>query len=376
MEESGKNLCICGGGSLGTVIAGTASARGFRVSLLSERAEQWHDEITVHACDGTIFSGKLSRKSASAKDVIPESDFVLLCVPGYLIRATLEKIAPHLRAGTSVGSVVSSTGFFFLAPEILPAGTPLFGLQRVPYIARVSDYGRFAELLGYKSEIRLATRDFPDDFSRDAFRQKIETLFETPTVLLKSYWDAALTNSNPLLHPCRLYGMWKDWDGKTPYSEHTLFYEDWDDFSSEVLIAADEEFFALLKKLPVTPGAIPRLLDYYECGNASELTRKLKSIPAFRKIRAPMLAVPGGFIPDVKNRYFTEDIPFGLKIIKQLSEQNNVKTPVIENVLRWGEQLLPPPPSLFYLQINEKNQPTVIYFAKPCASTRPERNAA
>lgn len=340
MQESGKNLCICGGGSLGTVVAGTAFARGFRVSLLSERAEQWSDEIMVHACDGKTFFGKLSRKSALAEDVIPEANFVLLCVPGYLIRATLEKISPYLRAGTAVGSVVSSSGFFFAAQETLPAGTPLFGFQRVPYIARVCDYGKSADLLGYKSEIRLAMKDFPSADSQEAFRQKIESLLATPTVSLKSFWDAALTNSNPLLHPCRLYGMWKDWDGETLYSKHTLFYEDWDDFSAEILIAADEEFFALLKKLPVTPGAIPRLLDYYECKTASDLTRKLKSIPAFQKIRAPMLSVPGGFIPDVKNRYFTEDIPFGMKIIKQLAEQNNILTPTIDRVLSWADKLL------------------------------------
>jgi len=344
MEIPGKTLCICGGGSLGHVIAGTAAARGFCVNLLSGRAEQWHDEITIHACDGKVFSGNLSKKSASASDVIPDADFVLLCVPGYLIRETLEKVAPHLHTGTPVGSVVSSSGFFFAAQEVLPAGTPLFGFQRVPYIARVSEYGKSADLLGYKNEIRLATKDFPSADSQEAFRQKIEKLLDTPTALLKSFWDAALTNSNPLLHPCRLYGMWNDWDGKTPYAQHTLFYEDWDDFSSEILIAADEEFFALLKKLPVTPGAIPRLPDYYECGNASELTRKLKSIPAFRKIRAPMLAVPGGFIPDVKNRYFTEDIPYGIKIIKQLAQQNNVETPTINRVLNWGLQFFPPPP--------------------------------
>ncbi len=340
MSESGNNLCICGGGSLGTVIAGTAPARGFRVSLLSERADKWRDEITVFACDGGTFSGKLSRKSALANEVVPEADFVLLCVPGYLIRATLEKIAPYLRAGTAVGSVVSSSGFFFAAQETLPVGTPLFGFQRVPYIARVSEYGKSADLLGYKNEIRLATKDFPSDDSQEAFRQKIENLLATPTVLLKSFWDAALTNSNPLLHPCRLYGMWKDWDGETPYSEHTLFYDDWDDFSSEILIKSDEEFFELLKKLPVTPGAIPRLLDYYECKTASDLTRKLKGIPAFQKIRAPMLAVFGGFIPDVKNRYFTEDIPFGMKIIKQLAVQNNILMPTIDRVLNWADKLL------------------------------------
>lgn len=338
-----KTICICGGGALGHVIAGTAAARGFRINLLSEHAENWSDSVCVSACDGKIFFGKISEKSKDSREVIPAADFVLLCVPGNQIRSMLKKIVPALPRGIPVGCVVSSSGFFFAAREILPAGTPLFGFQRVPYIARVSDYGKSAELLGYKKELRIAFENFSDGDAREAFRREIEILFDTPTFSLNSFWDAALTNSNPLLHPCRLYGMWKDWDGETAYAHQAFFYEDWDDFSSEILIRADEEFFALLRKLPVTPGAISKLLDYYECDGAHALTCKLRSIPAFQRILAPMRVVPGGFVPDVGNRYFIEDIPFGMKIIKDLAVKNGVVTPTIDRILAWSSELPPPP---------------------------------
>lgn len=339
MPIAQKTLCICGGGSLGHVIAGTASFRGFRVNLFSPRAETWQDEIVIRDCNGKLFNGKLEKKSAFPEEVIASSDIVLLCVPGFLIRSTLEKIVPYLREGAAVGSVVSSSGFFFEAQDILPKTIPIFGFQRVPYIARTIEYGKCAELLGYKNELRLATENFDSADSRESFRVLVEKIFETPVSLLNSFWEAALTNSNPLLHPCRLYGMWSKWDGKTVYEQCPRFYEDWDDFSSETLVAADEEFFALLEKLPVTSGAIPRLLDYYECSDASALTRKMKSIPAFKKILAPMLSVPGGFIPDVNNRYFTEDIPFGMQIIKKLAAQHGIVTPTIDAVLSWAKKM-------------------------------------
>lgn len=40
---------------------------------------------------------------------------VLICLPGYAIAKTLEAIKPFLDSDTIVGTVVSSTGFFFEA---------------------------------------------------------------------------------------------------------------------------------------------------------------------------------------------------------------------------------------------------------------------
>lgn len=327
-------ICICGGGNLGHVVAGFLAARkDCMVSLLTRRPAQWQQQLTVSTPDGQQLTGRLDRISCEPAEVIADADLVLLCLPGYSIREVLLQIQPFLRVHTPVGSVVSSTGFFFEALELLPSETPLFGFQRVPFIARTTIYGHSAALLGYKPQLSIAIEHASE---KEPLRATIERLFRTPVQLLSSYYEASLTNSNPLLHPARLYTLWKDWHEGVVYDSQPMFYEMWTEEASELLIALDCEFFHLLRVLPVREGSIPTILDYYESTDAASLTRKLRSIEAFKGILAPMKAVAGGFVPDFQSRYFTEDFPFGMRIIQQLARQHQVAIPMIDKVLMWG----------------------------------------
>ena len=218
---------------------------------------------------------------------------------------------------------------------MLPSDTPLFGFQRVPFISRLTEYGRSATLLGYKPSLSISVEQTED---KESLRQTIEHLFHTPTQLLGSYYEVSLTNSNPILHPSRLYTLWKDWHEGVVYPTQSQFYEEWTDEASELLIAMDNEFQALLDTLPVTKGSIPTILDYYESHDAPSLTLKLHSIKAFQGILSPMKAVKGGFVPDFQSRYFTEDFPYGLKLIQQLAQKQGVQTPVINKVMEWGSK--------------------------------------
>ena len=353
-------LTICGGGNLGHVIAAFAAHRGYEVRLLTRHPERWSHDITIDTPDGKLITGHISRISNRPEDVIPQSDIILLCLPGYAIADCLRGIAPLLypqmggrpeSAATppplgggwvgAIGSVVSSTGFFFEALKILPPTTPLFGFQRVPFIARVKEYGRSAHLLGYKPQLNMAVEHLQD---AEPLRQQIEQLLDTPVELLGSHYEASLTNSNPLLNTSRLFTLWHDWHEGMVYPTQSRFYADWTDEASQLLIDMDREFFRLLDVLPVRPGSIPTILDYYESHDAASLTRKLRSIPAFRDILSPMKRLPsfgegqgdGPFIPDFQSRYFTEDFPYGLAIIRRLMQEHHIAAPYIEMVYQWG----------------------------------------
>jgi len=330
-------IVIYGGGSLGHVVSAVLSSNNdCEVCLLTGHPEKWNNNIRVTDCNGIIYSGHIKEVNLDAKKIIPNSDIILFCIPGFLIENALKNIRPYLNSDTKVGSIVSSTGFFFMAESILHKNTQLFGFQRTPFIARVVDYGKSAKLLGYKAELKLATKNIVDI---ESFRILIEKLFSTPTSLLSSYLEASLTNSNPILHPCRLYGMWHNWHKGIIYKRHFLFYEEWDDFSSDILIKCDKEFFSLLKCLNIDK-SIPTLLDYYDSNNSSTLSEKLRSIQAFKGIRAPMVKTDGGFVPDFNSRYFTEDFPFGLSIIRNLAHKNNIKTPCIDKIYNWYSSLI------------------------------------
>lgn len=326
-------ICICGGGNLGLVCAGyLGSKKDVSLMIFTRKPSLWASELVVIDPYQNQFRCRPIMISAEAKEVIPQSDIVLLCLPGFAIESTLKEILPYVTKNTVIGSIVSSTGFFFMAHEILPKSIPLFGFQRVPFIARTTEYGHKANLLGYKQELRIAVEGLPD---KENFRNTIEVLFSTPTQLLNNYYEACLTNSNPILHTGRLFSMWHHWNGDV-YDKPILFYKEWNDEASQLIIDMDEEFMRLVRALGISETAIPSLLTYYESSDKSTLTKKIISIPAFSSIFAPMRQVNNGWIPDFKSRYFIEDFPFGLRYIKQELSRLAIPAPIICKVYQWG----------------------------------------
>ena len=335
------NICICGGGSLGHTIAGfVASKEDYNVSLLTRHPEKWSQAIDVTDLDGRNYHGELFCVTDKPSIVVPDADIVLLCLPGYAIENVLQQIRPHLRNTTFVGSVVSSTGFFFVATQLLPCDIPIFGFQRVPFIARVKEYGKSANLLGYKPSLSVAIEHSSYDKKRE-LTLLLERIFNVPIKLLSSHYEVSLTNSNPLLHTSRIYTLWKEWKPGIKYNCCPLFYADWTIEAAHYYINMDREFQALLKLLPVTQGAIPNVLDYYESHDEKSLCDKLASIPAFKGIMAPMIGNDDdGYVPDFNSRYFTEDFPYGLYSIVKVAKDINFSTPVIDEVFLWGMDVI------------------------------------
>lgn len=329
-----QTICICGGGSLGHTVAASISHNGYHVNLLTGHPSRWSHHIEVTDCNGQLIKGEISLISNNPEEVIPSADIVLFCLPGYLIQSTLRTIAAFLRPDTEVGSVVCSSGFFWMAQHELGNGKKLFGFQRVPFISRVTQYGAKAALKGYKSLLKIGGSRNSDLQSLSAF---FTQALNTPTVALSHYLEATLTNSNPILHPARIYGMLSDRTGDL-YDREYLFYEEWDEKSSDILIQCDNEFQQILSKLPIHQDKIPCLLDYYESADAPSLTQKIRSIQAFKGIKMNMIPQNDGqFAVDYSNRYFTEDIPYGLLIIKSLGILLELPTPMIDKVIYWTQ---------------------------------------
>lgn len=325
-------ICICGGGNLGHVCAGFLAYKGHQVSVLTTKPERWSKSIEIIAPEGS-FCGQLTQVTSLPDKVIPQAEIVLVCLPGFAIHDELTKIKPYLSKACRVGTVVSSTGFFFEAFKMLPTDIPLFGFQRVPFISRIIEYGQKAELKGYKDSLHVAIEQTED---KESLRLILEQLFEKPVTLAESYYEVSLSNSNPILHPSRLYTMWKDWQPGFVYPRNPQFYAEWTLDASTLLLQMDDELQQLLKVLGLKDGCIPPILDYYETKDAETLTNKLRSIKAFQNIASPMKAVENGFIPDFSSRYFTEDFPYGMRFIVETAQKHHVRVPVIEKTYHWG----------------------------------------
>lgn len=331
-----QRICICGGGNLAHVVGGYLSAKpDCEVRLLTRHPERWQQDRSLQLTDinGRSFDSTFAVLSSDPAQTVAGADMVLLCLPGFAIAQVLESVKNHISAHTLVGSILSSTGFFLMAQKILPERAGLFGFQRVPFIARINEYGKSASLLGYKPSLAFATINV---INPQELGNTLSQLFEVPVTWLDNYLKVTLTNSNPLLHPCRLYGIFGK--GKTEFDRPILFYEEWDNLSSQTLIDCDAEFRHLLDRLGITGQEIVPILDYYESHDAQSLTDKIRSIQAFKGLTAPMIRTGNGkYGPDWQNRYFTEDIPYGLLIIKAFACKYCIDTPTIDRVLEWAQ---------------------------------------
>ena len=149
-----------------------------------------------------------------------------------------------------------------------------------------------------------------------------------------------MTPSNPILHTTRLRTIFEDYHEGVVYDKLPLFYEEWDDASSKLLIACDEEEQQICKALPEFKlEFVKSLRVHYESPTVEAMTAKISWIPAFRGLTTPSVKVDGGFIPDLHSRYFTADFSYGLTIIKQIGVFAGADTPNIDATLAWYDRI-------------------------------------
>lgn len=333
------NICICGGGSQGHISAGVIGGNpNYVVNILTRKPSLWSHDFKSIDLEGKEYIAKLRVITDKPEEIIPDVDLVLICLPGYAICDELKKIKPYLKKDTIVGSVFGGSGFFLDVQKILGTEVKSFALQRVPYTGRPLEYGHSARLKGYKPYLKVATMNIDN---QDGIVSMLTDWYHTPVYKLSHYLEATLSNSNPLLHPCRLYVLFKDWTSEKVYKKIPYLYDkDWDDESSALWVACDNELSKIISRLPVNKEEVPTVLEYYGCKNIKELTSKMQSIVPFKGVQPHMIESAGGYKLDTSHRYFIEDIPYGLVLIKSFAELTEVDTPNIDKVLYWAQNLM------------------------------------
>jgi opine dehydrogenase len=332
-------VCICGGGSQAHISAGVIGSNpNYCVNILTRQPEKWCHDFVTKDLEGKEYIAVLNEISNEPKEIIPQSDIILICLPGYAIRSVLLNIKDYVQSNSIIGCVFGGSGFFLEAFDIFGKSLKGFALQRVPFTGRSLEYGHSAILKGYKPYLKVATTNIENP---KYIAELLQDMYNTPVHLLSHYLEATLSNSNPILHPVRLYVLFKDWTPDTFYSTIPFMYNaDWNDETSELWVKCDDELRAIINRLPIKAQEIPTVLDYYECSGIKELTRKIQSIEPFKNVQPHMIETPQGYQLDIDHRYFKEDIPFGLVIIKSVAEYVGVSTPNIDLVLSWAQKVM------------------------------------
>ena len=161
-------------------------------------------------------------------------------------------------------------------------------------------------------------------------------LWGIPCTALPNYLSVTLTPSNPIFHTTRLRTLFADYEEGKMYERNLLFYGEWSDASSELLIACDGELQEMLKIMDKLDLHDVRSLKlHYESDTVDAMTKKLCSIKSLHNLSSPIKQVDGGWVPIFKSRYFTADFPYGLAIIEELAAILVFDAPNIRDTMDW-----------------------------------------
>ena len=135
-----------------------------------------------------------------------------------------------------------------LGSRVGETGITIFGLQFVPFLCKATKYGSEAEIFGPKNY--LCVTAYPTS-KQDKVALFTTLLWSTPCRTVPNFLSLTLTPSNQIIHPGRVYGYFKDWDGKKGFDPSKLprLYGELDEESANQIQLLDDEIQAIKRAI-------------------------------------------------------------------------------------------------------------------------------
>lgn len=332
------NVTVVGGGNVGTQIATHCAEKGHAVTVYTSKPQSFSKNLTVVNEHGqTIHQGEIKSSTSDERQAFERADLVFITMPAYCMDDIAKKILPYVHGGMKIGIVPGTGGGECAFGECINAGAVLFGLQRVPSVARLVEYGKTVRATGYRKTLHVAALP---NAETEKIRGIVASVFDMECEALPNYLNLTLTPSNPILHTTRLRTIFADYQSGVHYDRLPLFYEEWSDETSELLFACDEEvqrLCAAMREFDLS--CVKSLKLHYQSDTPEALTRKIRSIDGFKGLTTPSVCEAEGYIPDLNSRYFTADFSYGLTIIKQIADLYGVSVPNVTDTLAWYRKI-------------------------------------
>ena len=329
-------ICIIGGGNIGTAMAIMAANSGKAdVVILTSDPQRWHYDLvmTDHVLGKSVHA-QVANITSDYEQAVNGSDMILITHPSFLVPNTLEQVSMHLKKPSIIGIIPGTGGAEFAAQKLLQSGHIFFGVDRVPCISRVTEYGKSVDA-SFKKSVRLCAIPGKET---ERICSLFSYIFGVGCFAVRNYLTITLTPSNPILHTSRLFALCQS-HSQAVWAAPPMFYQDWDDASSELLLQCDVELQELCGALSDIPLDVIPLRIHYEADTVQAMTQKLRSLSALKSIPCPMMRVDGGYALDLASRYFTEDFPYGLCILKGFAAACRMSVPHMDMILRWYESM-------------------------------------
>jgi len=387
-------ITVVGGGNIGTQFAVHSAEKGHSVTIYTSCPDYFAEHLTIIDKENkVIHEGNIVLATSDPHEAFHDADMIMITMPPTMMIPLAQMIYENTDAHTIIGFVPGNGGFEFVFKDCIERGNVLFGIDRVPGIARLTERGKTVCCSGYKEKLYVAALP---SCKTDECAAVIESIYDIPCVRLPGFMALTLTPSNPILHTARLMTIFRDYKPGVTYDHLPLFYEEWDDASSELLLACDDEIQEICRALPEFGlEYVVSEREFYNANTAEEMThaicteesllglatpsafyakgmvevKGLSGIKMRRKQRRQRIeryvrkrknmsraerrtyiadrirkerqskAKSAGLIPDLHSRYFTADFPYGLTVIQQIGSIAGVSMPNIDRLLEWYDNI-------------------------------------
>ena len=375
MEPKFK-IAFCGGGNLAHASIATIGHYNpdYTIDLLTTRPNVWTKTITAYTAKSDWESrgnlvGKINNISSDPKDIVPGADIIMICSPAHTKIGILKQIKPYLKEGALIGSIFGQGGFDFqcqsvLGSDIQTKDFTIFSLQYVPFICKAVNYGKDVNIIGPKRTLYATA--FPAD-SVHYVSNVLSQIYFMPCLPVPNFMNLTLCPSNQIIHPGRVTGFFMQYPNKAnqvfKLKDVPLLYEGLDQQSADEIQGLDDEIQAIkkaiLKQYPQMDlsQVLPlkeRVESMYkgQISDNSSLKRVFNTNIGYSRVPFPMIPVEGQDLKAIapgdvqvrlnhNARFFWEDMPFGLVILKDIGEIVGVPTPNTTRNLIFHQEYMP-----------------------------------
>ncbi|XP_063399596.1 octopine dehydrogenase-like [Mytilus trossulus] len=360
-------ILICGGGNGAHCFTALASAcPSVEVNVLTvyeDEAKMWtaalkSDELTVSISkpDGSVTETR-SKPSLVTNDIklaVAGVQIIFIVVPAYVHHIYLSLIASCIQPNTLIVGLPGHAGFELQCLDMLgnkSSNHAIVGFESLPWACRIIEYGKRVQLLGYKDILHAS---FLVGTNCNLQFPAIETiqsiLGSKPRIKVVSNVFVITLMTGSIIHPPIMYGKWKNWDN-TPLPVKPLFYQGVDEEQASIASNLSDEVVKTAKQIQeVCPdldmSQVVHLSDWFkshyndEVGDKSSLMTSMRTNSAYEGLVHPMKAVDNGYVPDFEYRYTTEDVPFGLVVMKGLAVIAGIATPTMDKIILWAQSIM------------------------------------
>lgn len=329
------NVCVVGGGHIGTTLTCYIKHTypQYKVGLFTRRPEDFAEELKCNDIEQKKdYIVRPDVVSNHPEIAARDADIVFIALPHFAVEKAFADIAPHVSKEAMIGVIPGGGGCEFFFSKYFSKNQTLFGFQRVPFTAKLQEYGKETNLKSWKPFSVVGS--IPGNRIAQVC-ERVESC-GLKTQAAANYLEVALTPTNPILHTSRTFEIFGAFGREHVFEEKLKFYVGWTDAASRTLFAMDRELHELLDAMPdIDTSAIRPLSEHYESPTIEAMTAKINSIATFQSVYAPMKPVDGGYVPDLSSRMFTEDFPWGLAVIRSYFDYFGVPSPTMDKVLGW-----------------------------------------